>query len=280
MEISRTTYYRRPIRQEKMLKEYLELRDEIEKIHLELPGYGYRRIREHLLRLGRRVNSKKIRRVMKEFSIVSCRQKTTKPRGGAIGKKLVHPNLIRGLKLTSPNQVWATDITFIKLLSEYICLSAIIDIYTRKIVGWAIGKTIDHKFIIESLKTAIKNEDPPRGVIHHSDRGSQYCSIEYNEFLKKHGFKVSMSKVGTPEDNAFIEAFFKTLKREEVYFKKYRTREDVIKNLPKFIDEVYNTKRLHSSLGYKTPKEFEKEVLSINPANRPVQKIWGYVANK
>jgi putative transposase len=280
MEISRTTFYRRPIRQEKMLKSDLELRDEIEKIHLELPGYGYRRIREHLLRCGRRINSKKIRRVMKEFSIFSCRQKTTKPRGGAIGKKLVHPNLIRGLKLTAPNQVWATDITFIRLLREYICLSAIIDIYTRKIVGWAIGKTIDHKFITEALKTAIKNENPPKGVIHHSDRGSQYCSIEYNKFLKEQGFRVSMSKVGTPEDNAFIEAFFKTVKREEVYFKNYKTREEVIKNLPKFIDEVYNTKRLHSSLGYKTPKEFEAEILNINPANRPVQKIWGWAANK
>jgi len=278
MEISRTTYYRRPVRQEKMLTTDLELRDAIEKIHLELPGYGYRRIREHLLRLGQRVNGKKIRRVMKEFAITSCRQKTTKPRGGRIGKKLVHPNLIKGLKLTAPNQVWATDITFIRLLREYICLSAIIDIYTRKIVGWAIGKTIDHKFIMEALRVAIENEKPPKGIIHHSDRGSQYCSVEYNKYLIEQGFKVSMSKVGTPEDNAFIEAFFKTVKREEVYFKKYQTREDVINNLPKFIDEVYNTKRLHSSLGYKTPKEFEEEVLKTNPAQRPIQKIWGYAA--
>ncbi len=279
MKISRTTFYRRPVRAEKMLESDLALRAEIEKIHEELPGYGYRRIREHLLRLGIRVNGKKIRRVMKQFSITSCRQKTTKPRGGRIGKKLVHPNLIKGLKLTAPNQVWATDITFIRLLREYICLSAIIDIYTRKIVGWAIGKTIDHKFITEALKVAIENEKPPKGIIHHSDRGSQYCSVEYNQFLEEQGFRVSMSKVGTPEDNAFIEAFFKTVKREEIYFKKYQTREDVINHLPKFIDEVYNTKRLHSSLGYKTPKEFEEEVLKINPAKRPIQKIWGSAAH-
>jgi putative transposase len=280
MGISRTTFYRRPIREEKMLESDLWLRAEIEKIHEELPGYGYRRVREHLLRLGKRVNCKKIRRVMKQFEIFSCRQKRTKPRGGAIGKKLVHPNLIRGLKLTGPNQVWATDITFIRLVREYICLSAIIDIYTRKIVGWAIGKTIDHRFIIEALRVAIQNEKPPRGVIHHCDRGSQYCSIEYNEFLKDHGFRPSMSKTATPEDNAYIEAFFKTLKREEIYFKNYQTRSDVIKNLPRFITEVYNTKRLHSALGYKTPQEFEQEVLNTNPASRPVQKLWGYAANK
>lgn len=279
MGISRTTYYRRPIRQEKMLKTDLELRDEIEKIHLELPGYGYRRIREHLLRRGRRINAKKIRRVMKTFAMFSCRKKLMRPKGGGIGKKLIHPNLIKGLKLTGPNQVWATDITFIRLLREYICLSAIIDIYTRKIVGWAIGKTIDYKFILGALKVAITNQSPPRGVIHHSDQGSQYSSIEYIKFLEEQGFRISMSKPGTPEENAFIESFFKTVKSEEVYFKKYQTREDVIKNLPKFIDEVYNTKRLHSSLGYKTPEEFEKEVLNINPANRPVQKIWGWAAN-
>ena len=279
MGISQTTYYRTATREEKILKSDLKLQGDIIKIQLELPGYGYRRIKEHLLREGQRVNGKRLRRVMKRFSLFSCRRRTDRPKSARVGKKLCYPNLIGGLKLNAPNQVWATDITFIKLLREFIFLSAIIDVYTRKIVGWSLSKIMDANLTLEAIKVAVEREKPQPGIIHHSDRGTQYCSIEYVEYLEKNNFRISMSKVGTPTDNAFIESFFRTLKYEEVYFKKYQTKEDVINNLPKFIQEVYNTKRLHSSLGYKTPKEFEAEVLKVIPAMRPIQKIWGYAAN-
>lgn len=276
MGISRATYYHATVREERQWARDQELRDQIEKIHEELPGYGYRRVREHLLKLhGKRVNSKRIRRVMAKYSLFSCVKKLFKQRGGRIGKRLVYPNLLRGRRLTGPNQVWATDITFICLVKEYVYLSAIIDVYTRKIVGWSISKNLSHEFCLESLKVAIRKEKPPKGVIHHSDRGVQYVCEPYVDFLKENEFEVSMSAVGTPEDNAYIESFFKTLKKEEVYFKDYATMKDVIANLPKFIDEVYNRKRLHSSLGYKTPEEFEAEVLKLKPADRPVQKLWG-----
>ncbi len=254
----------------------MALRQLIEEIHVELPGYGYRRIRHHLLKQGIRVNSKRIKRVMKTYSLFSCLKKFMKPRGGNTGVNLYYPNLIRGLELTGPNQLWATDLTYIKLVREYVYLNAIIDVYTRKIVGWAVSRNLSHKFCLQALDIAVKNYNPPAGLIHHSDRGVQYACIDYIGYLQKNNFKISQSRIATPEDNAFIESFFKTMKKEEVYFKDYKTMSDVIKNLPKFIDEVYNTKRLHSSLGYKTPAEFEKEVLNLKPAKRPVQKLWGY----
>ena len=179
------------------------------------------------------------------------------------------------MKLTGPNQVWASDITYIKLLREFIYLVAIIDVYTRKIVGWAISRNLSHKFCLEAIEVAIRQEEPPPGIIHHSDRGVQYVCEDYVKVLLKNNFKISMSQKGTPDENAFIESFFKTLKREEVYFKDYRTMDDVLINLPNFIDELYNKKRMHSSLGYQSPEEFEEMVLKLKPADRPTQKIWG-----
>jgi transposase InsO family protein len=276
MGLPRSTYYHSPTREEKLQERDMALRQLIEEIHVELPGYGYRRIRHHLLKQGIRVNSKRIKRVMKTYSLFSCLKKFMKPRGGNTGVNLYYPNLIRGLELTGPNQLWATDLTYIKLVREYVYLNAIIDVYTRKIVGWAVSRNLSHKFCLQALDIAVKNYNPPAGLIHHSDRGVQYACIDYIGYLQKNNFKISQSRIATPEDNAFIESFFKTMKKEEVYFKDYKTMSDVIKNLPKFIDEVYNTKRLHSSLGYKTPAEFEKEVLNLKPAKRPVQKLWGY----
>jgi len=262
MGISRATYYRKSFREK-------------EKIHIEFPGYGYRRIREHLLREGVVVNAKRIRRVMNIYSIFSSRTHRNKPRGFHSDLNLRHPNLIRGLKLTAPDQVWATDITYIKLGREEVYLSAVIDVYTRVVVGWAISKSLKHKFCLDSMRVAIARRKPKPGIIHHSDRGVQYVCESYMKFLEKHGFRASMSKVATPTDNAFIESFFKTLKHEEVFTRNYQSMSDVIRNLPKFIDEVYNKKRLHSSLGYKAPEEFESEVMKLKQTSRPVQKIWG-----
>jgi len=274
--LARATFYRHPVREERQLKHDQELKAAIEDIHSELPGYGYRRVREHLLREGKVVNSKRIKRVMRKYGIFSCIKKMCKPRGSNTEVRLVYPNLVRGIKLMAPNQLWATDITFIKLIKEYVYLSAIIDVYTRKIVGWTVSRDLSHKFCLKALEIAVRRYKPPKGIIHHSDRGVQYCCEDYVKYLLANGFEISMSRTATPEDNAYIESFFKTLKKEEIYFRDYKVLEEVKDNLPKFIDEIYNTKRLHSGLGYKTPLEFESEVLKLKPADRPVQKLWGY----
>lgn len=252
-----------------------EVRDMIEKIHQEFPAYGYRRVYHYLLRQDIRINSKRLKRIMREFELYTCLKKWMRPRGTLSSIKLRYPNLIFGTTVTGPNQVWATDFTYVRLDKQFIYLSAVLDIYTRKIVGWSISQELTHDFCLESIKIAVHNERPPKGLIHHSDRGVQYVCEPYIQFLKDNNIEVSMSRPGVPEENAFIESFFKTLKKEEIYFRNYKTLNDVIKNVPKFIDEVYNKKRLHSSLGYLSPEEYECKILKMKKDDRPVQKIWG-----
>jgi transposase InsO family protein len=199
---------------------------------------------------------------MKEFELYTCLKKWMRPRGTNTVLKLRYPNLIVGKRITGPNQIWATDVTYIKLRYQFIYLSAVIDLYTRKIVGWSLSESLTHDFCLESMRIAVKNENPPLGIIHHSDRGVQYVCEPYVQFLLENGFEISMSRPGVPEENAFIESFFKTLKKEEVYVKKYQTVKDVLNSIPNFIDEVYNKKRLHSSLGYLSPEEYECKILS------------------
>ena len=276
MGIARSTFYETSLRDDLQLKKDLELRDKIEEVHEDFPGYGYRRLREHFLREGLKVNSKRIRRVVKRFSLFSSIKPRFRPRGSRLGKKLVFPNLIRGMALTGPNQLWATDFTYVRLMKETIFVNAIIDVYTRRIVGWSISRDLTHEFCLKALSEAVRNEKPPAGLTHHSDRGVQYTSEPYVSFLERCEFNISMSRVSTPQDNAFIESFFKTLKHEEIFARNYETMSDVIRQLPKFIEEIYNAKRLHSSLGYKPPREFEAETLNLKPADRPVQKVWGH----
>ncbi len=188
--LSRSAYYRKSVREEKLLKSDLEMKAMIDEIHRELPGYGYRRVREHLLREGKTVNPKRIRRVMKRYGIFSCVKKMMKPRGTHTEVRLVYPNLVRGIKLTGPNQLWSTDITFIKLVTEYVYLSAVIDVYTRKIVGWAVSRDLSHKFCLKSLDVAVKRFKPPKGIIHHSDRGVQ---LGFNRSSQRYAYDETLA---------------------------------------------------------------------------------------
>jgi len=248
------------------------LRLEIDRIHEEFPGYGYRRVVEELSRRGVCVNGKRIRRVMKKFGLKPITWCTFVPTTDSRHALPVYPNLIKNRQVRAINQVWVADITYIRIRSSFVYLAAILDLYSRKIVGWAISRRIDTELCVTALQMALQTRRA-RGCIHHSDRGAQYASASYVALLRQHQLQISMSAKANPYDNAFMESFYKTLKYEEVHLWNYETYEDVIERLPFFIEEVYNRRRLHSSIGYVPPVEFEAAVLKLKPADRPVLNL-------
>ena len=258
--LSVSTYYYKPrIEPSERQKKDAAVRDLIEKVQAEFPFYGYRRVHWHLKKvMGETVNTKKIRRIMDEYGLKAViwkgfRVKTT----DSDHEHGYAPNLLPGKVITGVNQVWVTDITYICIATGFVYLAAILDLFSRKVIGWAISKSLHHSMCLEALKMAIETRKPPKGCIHHSDRGVQYACPGYREFAQKFGLIISMSAKGYCYDNAFMESWFKTLKAEEVYLTEYLTFADVIASVPKFIEAVYNSKRLHSSLGYFSPNEFE-----------------------
>jgi len=237
-----------------------DVRDLIEQTQAEFPFYGYRRIHEWLERKrGITVNEKRVLRIMKKFGLKALiwrgfKIKTTNSDHNYGYAK----NLLPGMRVTGINQVWVTEITYIRILSGFVYLAVILDLYSRLVVGWAISMKIDAELCLKALDNAIEKRKPKAGLIHHSDRGVQYACDAYRERLTAFGIIPSMSAKGYCYDNAFAETFFKTLKAEEVYLTEYETFEDVLKAVPRFIEAVYNEKRIHSSLGYFSPEEFEK----------------------
>lgn len=229
-------------------------------MHLEFPYYGYRRLAEHFSRQGQPVNAKRIRRVMRLFDLKPIRfRKAFSRLSGPSKNSLVFPNLLKGRKVTGLNQVWVADLTYIRIATGYVYLAAIMDLYSRKVIGWAISRCLDQQVCLEALRMALRARRSRRGCIHHSDRGTQYASYGYVGLLKRAGMRVSMSRPANPGDNAYVESFFKTLKYEEVYLGAYETFQDVVNRVPNFIEDAYNKKRLHSGIGYCTPEEIERK---------------------
>jgi transposase InsO family protein len=247
-EVSRSWYYERPSPEEKAQRD-IELRDAIERIVLEFPGYGYRRVTKELHRRGRAVNHKRVLRVMRQEALLYQIKRRFRPTTDSSHPLKRYPNLIGELRLDGPDLVWLSDITYVRLPEGFCYLASIIDDFSRYCVGWALSKFIDTKLTLSALQMALESRSPAAGLIHHSDQGVQYASAEYVERLERAGARISMASVGNPYENAKAESFFRTLKMEEVYLKDYRNFEQAEQNIAEFIEEVYNRKRLHSSLG-------------------------------
>ena len=238
------------------------LRDEMEKIAVAFPRYGYRRMTIALQRKGFPVNHKRVLRLMRENSLL-CAKRLFRPLTTNSNHNFrVYPNLAKGLGVTGLNQLWVADITYVHLLMDFVYLAVINDVFSRRCVGWWLDRNIDTLLPLNALNMALRERQSMdlSGLIHHSDQGSQYASDEYVARLKEFGIRISMSRRGNPYDNAFAESFIKTLKYEEVYLNEYESFDDAHINIKRFIEDVYNKKRLHSSIGYKTPDEFEMEV--------------------
>jgi len=256
MGVSRSWYYERPSAEEKAHKD-VELRDAIERIVLEFPGYGYRRVTAALRREGWSVNHKRVSRVMKEESLLCQIKRRFKPTTDSAHAFARYPNLLKDVEIHGLDRAWISDITYVRLPTSFCYLAAILDAYSRKCVGWHLSRFIDTRLTLSALEMALAARRPVPGLIHHSDQGVQYASGEYVLRLEEVGARISMADVGNPYENAKAESFFRNLKMEEIYLKDYRDFEEAQENIGQFIEEVYNQKRLHSSLGYLPPAEFE-----------------------
>jgi len=244
-------------------EEELDLRDALQRIALEFPCYGRPRITAELRRQGWSVNHKRVGRIMREDNLLCIRRRkfvcTTDSNHGL----RVYPNLAKKMELTGLDQLWVADITYIRLETEFIYLAVVLDAFSRRVIGWALGRSLEASLAVQALQMAFRRRGSVQGLTHHSDRGVQYASMEYTDLLKEHGVQISMSRKGNPYDNAKCESFMKTLKYEEVYRQEYRDLAEAQASVEMFIEKIYNRKRLHSSLGYCSPIEFERSLMPL-----------------
>jgi putative transposase len=257
LDIARADYYRYHFSQSESDDE-LELRDQIQRLALEMSAYGYRRITHELRRHGVVVNHKRVLRLMREDNLLCLRKKSFTRTTDSRHPFALYPNLVPTLVLTGINQLWVSDITYIRLHREFIYLAVILDAFSRRLLGWHLDRTLEADLAVTALKMALSNRVLQPGLVHHSDRGVQYASTDYTNLLKEHHIRISMSRRGNPYDNAKAESFMKTLKFEEVYLYEYEDLPEARARIGHFLEEVYNQKRLHSALGYLPPAEFEQ----------------------
>ena len=263
-QVSRAGFYR-SLQEEEPVQEELELRSTIQQIFVEhRRRYGARRVTKELRRRGLIVNHKRVERLMSEDNLLAVQPRAFVVTTDSKHELEVYLNLASRMKLTGINQLWVADITYIRLKAEFVYLAVILDRFSRKVVGWALDRTLTSRLAQTALAQAIEQRQPPPGLVHHSDRGVQYAAQDYIKLLQQHQIIPSMSRPANPYDNASCESFMKTLKREEIYANDYQDLEHLRANIEAFIEQYYNRCRLHSALGYRPPEEFEQSLDSSN----------------
>jgi len=259
--VSRAGFYRLPPDPPKPDPD-LELRDALQRIALEFPSYGWPRMTAELKRRGWAVNHKRVYRLMREDNLLCLRRRKFVVTTDSDHGLPVYPNLARAMALTGLDQLWVADLTYIRLELEFVYLAVILDAFSRRVIGWALDRTLEAELTLQALRVALAQRRPVPGLVHHSDRGVQYASRDYTRLLQDHGIQISMSRKANPWDNAACESFIKTLKYEEVYRTEYRDLAEARASIGVFLEKVYNQKRLHSALGYLPPLEFERGLLA------------------
>jgi putative transposase len=271
--VSRASYYR-SWRKREPKEEDLALRDAIQRLAIKDRHCGYRRIVRFLKRDGWVVNHKRVLRLMHDDNLLSIRRRRFVVTTDSAHPWRVYPNLARRMVVSDINQVWVADITYVRLQQEFIYLAVILDVYSRRVVGWSISRELNNGLAEQALEAALSQRRPGPGLVHHSDRGIQYACSNYVTRLESRGITISMSRPGNPYDNAWAESFMKTLKVEEVDGRRYRNFHHAKSSIGAFIEEVYNQHRLHSALDYRSPMEFESD-LKNGTSERIPEKLGG-----
>jgi putative transposase len=258
-QVSRASFYRN---WEEKAPEEAEamLRDAAQKAALKHRGYGYRRIAALLERGGFSAGQEKVRRILKADNLLAIRRRKFVATTGSEHRFRVHQNLAESLELTGVDQLWVADITYIRLRQEFVYLAVVLDAYSRKVIGWQLGRNLNTSLPLGALEAAIAKRHPRPGLVHHSDRGTQYASDQYVKRLEACGAHISMSRPARPWENGKCESFMNTLKREEIDARRYRSFSELQEHVEEFLDQIYNRVRLHSALSYQSPVEFEDEL--------------------